>query len=217
MAKKEANRPLIPHTLTKKTVPATSNTISSTGDKHFQGSKSKHVSEVASTTDVSPKRLTQFNALTGYDSDSDDEDDKGTATNFFSLMPSSGEKALENTTEITAKRLQSEEVSSSESEVNYGVTDHKPREKSEAGSENDDGEDVVEEKDIGPEPGAVNNAPLDFRSVNRLSAWAGSSYGFLGPVGLTGPVPQVRTYQSSSSVPSSSVYNLANPQVNILS
>lgn len=216
-SKKEVNRPLIPYTLTKKPSSATTtSTISSTGDKKSTGTKLNSTSEAASTSDTFSKRMSTFNALTGYDSDSD-EDAQGSTTNFFSLSSPSEATAGSNSSEITTKRLQSEEVSSSKSDVVPGVDSQKMQEENVASNENkEEEESVAEEKVSSPEPGAENDAPLDFRSVNRLSAWSGSSYGFLGPVGLSGPVQEqkpISSYVSSSSLPSSSDYNMASSEV----
>ena len=87
-AKKEINRPLIPHTLTKK--PAAKKIASpfsaqSSSSASSSGSGSSHV---ASSSDMSIKRMSQFNALTGYDSDSDEDEGAKAGDNpvsFFSL------------------------------------------------------------------------------------------------------------------------------------
>ncbi|BFY97508.1 hypothetical protein BsWGS_00548 [Bradybaena similaris] len=217
-SKKEVNRPLIPYTLTKKPSSATTTTtISSTGDKKSTSTKLNSTSEAASTSDTFSKRMSTFNALTGYDSDSDEEDAQGSTTNFFSLSSPSEATAGSNSSEITTKRLQSEEVSSSKSDIVLGVDSQKMQEENVASSENkEEEESVAEVKVSSPEPGAENDAPLDFRSVNRLSAWSASSYGFLGPVGLSGPVQEQKpfsSYVSSSSLPSSSDYNMASSEV----
>ncbi|CAG5134751.1 unnamed protein product [Candidula unifasciata] len=225
-SKKETNRPLIPYTLTKKPSSSTSSTISSTGGKQSTSTqlksststKVKSNTEAASTTEIFSKRMSTFNALTGYDSDSEDDDDaQGSTTNFFSLSSTSEVIAGSTQSDIAKKRLQSEEVSSSKSDITLTVVNQSKQEEDVASSEKKEKvENVVEEKVSGPEPGAVNDAPLDFRSVNRLSAWSGSSYGFLGPVGLSGPVQEHKSYSlsvSSSSLPSSSDYNMANSEV----
>lgn len=207
-AKKEINRPLIPHSLSKKPVQmkaAASNIASKSSNQTSQ-------SHTSSEAPMSPKRLTTFNALTGYESDSDDEAGyKDSATNFFSLDVTS-EVNPTQTSSKAHERLQSEEVSSSEVEMNpakRGVND-----------EDVDNNAVTDESPTEPaeepEPGAVNDAPLDFRSVNRLSSWTGSSYSFLSPVGPSGPIhqqPSFSTYSTSFSVPSNSQYNLVNSEV----
>lgn len=211
-AKKEINRPLIPYSLNKKPVAAKNedkkNLTTSVSAPSTLGT--------SQSADISSKRMTPFNALTGFDSDSDEDDDfKGSSTNFFSLHSTS--EASDNTkTPSTQERLQSEEVSSSESDLNPPAKDNNANE-SAAGAEEAVGEKqpTPEEPVQGPEPGAVNDAPLNFKSVNRLNSWSGSSYGFLGPVGLSGPIAMpssFSSYETSFSVPSNSQYNLANAE-----
>ncbi|CAL1533672.1 unnamed protein product [Lymnaea stagnalis] len=207
-AKKEINRPLIPYSLNKKPVVAKSDDTkpsvasisapSSVGTSH--------------SADISSKRMTPFNALTGFDSDSDEDDDfKGSSTNFFSLHSSS--EASDNTKTVsTQERLQSEEVSSSESDLNPQAKDNVSESAVGAEEAVDEGQPTPEQPVQGPEPGAVNDAPLNFRSVNRLNSWSGSSYGFLGPVGLSGPIATPSSFSSYETVPSNSQYNLANAE-----
>ncbi|XP_005098263.1 proline-rich protein PRCC [Aplysia californica] len=226
-AKKEINRPLIPHSLTKK--PAAASKTSSTtasSKKTTTGTHTNSRSEVASSSDGSSKRMSQFNALTGYDSDSDEDNEDGSSSsNFFSLNSSAqknSKDSIATSLSSSSSRLQSEEVSSSKSDSNLGagnsktsgqtlVTDVKDSEENvPEGSSKEGGDEEEEEAEPEPEPGSVNDAPLDFGSVNRLNAWSGSSYGFLNPVGLSGPV--VPSFQTQQAMPSNSLYNLANAE-----
>ncbi|XP_076443325.1 proline-rich protein PRCC-like [Babylonia areolata] len=87
-SRKQANRPLIPYTLTKR--PAASSSITPPVPKP---------SAPASTTTTagtlpSQKHQSAFNALTGYESDSDEEEAGGTAvSNFFSISNEAEEEA----------------------------------------------------------------------------------------------------------------------------
>ena len=168
--------------------------------------------------------MSQFNALTGYDSDSDDnnDEDNNSSGNFFSLNASS----KDNLTAATSSRLQSEEISSSKSDPTLSTqstinSDNSSSSNSVSGSDNK--EEEIEQDEAFVELGAVNDAPLEFGSKDRLRAWSNSSHSFLTPVGPSGPVASypsqyaVPSYQSSYAMPSNSLYNLANPAVKLIS
>jgi len=218
-AKKEINRPLIPHTLTKKTAakkianPFSTQSLSS-------ASSSSHV---ASSSDISLKRMSQFNALTGYESDSDDDEGAKTGDNpvsFFSLGQSdSNQNDTIDTTNSTpsVSRLQSEEVSSSKIDATKLSSYPELPDANQQGHTSSPGGSRTEELEEShpeplPEPGALNDTPLQFGGQSRLRAWATSSVAtssqsFLTPVGLAGPVAS--SYHSQYEMPSNSEYNMA--------
>ncbi|KAI8792520.1 proline-rich protein PRCC [Biomphalaria glabrata] len=208
--KKEINRPLIPHIITKK--PA-SNKKNCVPDKNVLSSTSDKLSEIQTSANVSTKHMTAFNALTGFESDSEEEENANSSNNFFSLESTSKSSSKASTATATQDKFQIEEISSSGAETSPSLKEAPNRDVS-----GDSCADVSESESdaalAGPEPGAINDAPLDFMRMNQLRSWPGSSYGFLPAVGLSGPVtPAAYTsFENSLSVPSNSQYNLANTE-----
>lgn len=103
-AKKELNRPLIPHTLTKRT--SQSDATQKRSSKHPSAMQSTVSSSLLMTSTAlsetvpSRKHQSAFNALTGYESDSDDESDSGS---FFRLDSQQEQNSLTSFTASTGK------------------------------------------------------------------------------------------------------------------
>ncbi|KAH9515253.1 hypothetical protein Btru_014009 [Bulinus truncatus] len=203
-AKKEVNRPLIPHSVAKK--PVTKPIVE---DSNLLSSSSDGLLSKKSTTEISSKHMTTFNALTGFESDSEDEEYSHSSTNFFSLSSSSDTPERVSSAIKAQGVLQIEEVSSSETETSASVKDI---------TSSDSADPCTEEPatsvNMDPEPGSLNDAPLVFNSINQLRSWPGTSYGFLPPVGPSGPVTSAAytSFDSSFPVPSNSQYNLADAE-----
>ena len=217
-AKKEINRPLIPHTLTKK--PQTTAQASSQAKFHKSIQKpSISVSSGDTSKYIAPKKIALNVAM--YGSDSDDEDDDVSALNFFSLDASS--KPAASNREST-KHVQSEEVSSSEAstvpsasgDAQMAATKSNGKIVSAEGANSDDEESKTPVK-IGPEPGAVNDAPLDFGHVNNSRLWSSSSsfsQSYLGAVGLAEPVASNQnSLQGGYMTSASAQYNMVDSEV----
>jgi len=227
-AKKEINRPLIPHSLTKKPAAPAKLSLNPLSSSSSTLSSNTNSSQVASSSDISLKKMSQFNALTGYDSDSDDDNDATAAEsenpslNFFSIGSSTENNVTESHTMINStpsiSRLQSEEVSSSKPTDSVNIpTKNDYIEGGADGAEEVSRSDEVEEAELNLEPGAYNDAPLQFggpvggaSGPSRLRAWATSavatsSQSFLDPVGPGGSV-------GGYHMPTSAQYNMADYQ-----
>lgn len=173
-AKKEINRPLIPHTLTKKPTLPKKDTqvkeVSSSQNNNDMSSTTKTQSRLLKKALPIPsaKHKSTFNSITGYDSDSDendkDDDVPGRLSNFFSLGQSSGS---------ISSASDSLKVKSSD---DFSVIDSSYK-----GS-------TIKESAL------MNDAPLQFGKTKCFQSWASSSHSNLLPVGPIGPV-------GSSAVP----------------
>lgn len=216
-AKKEVNRPLLPYSLKKKALP--SETPLSSGSKS-QTYRSHN--EVPSSSNGISKSMSQFNALTGYDSDSEDEEEKSNM-NFFSLDSSSTKKsdetssciAISSKSSTPIQRLQSEEVTSSKSDSNPNLLNSEIKPSSMKDYSNDlrnneefEGGNVIEQI---PEPGLVNDAPLDFGSAGVPNMWSSTSHNYPNHIAATGPDHYLGD-SHSYMVPSNNLYNLANTE-----
>ncbi|GFR59306.1 proline-rich protein PRCC-like, partial [Elysia marginata] len=220
-AKKEINRPLIPHTLSKK--PQITPQASSQAKRHIPIEKpTVSTPSSSSTKSVTTKKVALNIAM--YGSDSDDDDDVS-ASNFFSLDSSSKSKSLEN---VTMKHIQSEEVSSSETstklspsgdaQIELGGNNSSKKAVPRDEDKNEVGDDSEIVATVGPEPGALNDAPLDFGCTSNSKLWSSSSssfsQGYLGAVGLAGPVasPQ-NSLQGYNMASASTLYNMVDSEV----
>lgn len=223
-AKKEINRPLIPHTLSKK--PQNIAQTSSQAKPHIPIQKpSVATSSGDSLKAISTKRVALNIAMYGSDSE-DDDGDNVSSSNFFSLdsVSNSGSSKSDSDKSLQIKEISSSEASFdslSSSDVQIKAVNSIEQH---AHNETNDKETVKESESImtrGPEPGAVNNAPLDFGHANS-KLWSSSpspstfSEGYLEAVGLAGPVTTLQSSlqgQGYNVAATSAQYNLADTVV----
>ena len=212
-AKKEVNRALLPHTLKK--TPVSSSTAkpktSLSGSKFASHGDLTNKVASSSDNDMNSKRMSQFNALTGYDSDSDDEQIAENSTNFFSIdstknniEPFSPVTSSSNAA-ATVPSVQSGEVSSSKSTHSNTSSDDDNITKNVT-------ENVIESDTLVEqvEPGMINDSPLDFASSGSRNMWSSTSSTF--QYNQTNAM-NYQYDQSSNMMPSNNVYNLINTEV----
>ena len=202
-------RSLIPHTLTKRPTPSKPLPVKPVPSK-------PSTSTLSATTS---SRMSQFNALTGYDSDSDEDNDVKTNAdspgNFFSLDSSSNLSPP-----VSAPGLQSEEVSSSKSDTQQSLPLSAPNHISDFHSSLEGTSTSTHKHHMthSAEPGLGNDVPLDFGNSERLRAWAQSS-SYLQPVGPTpsshDSMHDQEMYPANDQhmLPTNSHYNLAEQHV----
>ena len=216
-AKKEINRPLIPHTLTKKS-PTTIQESSQAKPPKPTQKPNIPVTSIHSSKSVSKQKVALNVAMYGSDSD---EEDEIHVSNFFSLDSSKSAKGE------TLKSVQSEEVSSSGTAQKSSLSEGAHTKANKIGNKMDSSQEEKNGKSgeseavesLGPELGTVNDAPLDFSCVKNSRLWSSSSSsssyaeGYLGAVGLAGPIAPSQSYNHGYVASASAQYNMVNAEV----
>ncbi|RUS81539.1 hypothetical protein EGW08_010709 [Elysia chlorotica] len=216
-AKKEINRPLIPHTLSKKPAITAQVPSQTKSQKTIQKPSTSTISGDTSKP-ASTKKVALNVAMYGSDSDDDEE---VSASNFFSLH-SSSKPAVSN--RETAKNVQSKEISSSEASAvpsasgDAQLTAVATNSSGQVAANSDSVEDSETAMTVGPELGEVNDAPLDFGHVNNARLWSSSSsstfsQNYLGAVGLARPVASPpNSLQGGYMASTSAQYNMVDAE-----